>query len=57
MGSRNTEVSSSNVISGGAVVFSGAMEMDEDDEEGEEDIVSSVLSDGLEGIKFSRWCR
>ena len=56
MGSRNTEASSSNVISGDAVAFSGAMEMDEDDEEGEEDIVNSVLSDGLEGVKFSRWC-
>ena len=58
MGSRNTEVSLSNVISGGAIGFSEVIEIDEDDEEGEEDIVSLglLLSDSLKGIEFMRWC-
>ena len=58
MGSRNTEASSSKVISGGAIGFSEVIEIDEDDGEGEEDIVGFGLSfsDSLKGIKFVRWC-
>ena len=43
MGSCNTEVSSSNVISRGAIGFSEVIEIDEDDEEGEEDIVGFAV--------------
>ena len=58
VGSCNTEASSSKVISGGAIGFSEVMEIDEDDEAGEEDIVDFVLSfsDSLKGIEFVRWC-
>ena len=44
------------VISGGPRGLSDAMEMDEEDEEGEEDIVGLIFPDGLKGIEFSRWC-
>ena len=44
------------MISGGDMGLSEVMEMEEDDKDGEEDIVSLVFSDSLKGIKFTGWC-
>ena len=56
LGSRSTWTSSSNMISGGDMGLSEVMEMEEDDKDGEEDIVGLVFSDSLKGIKFMGWC-
>ena len=54
-GSRSTNATSFMVISGGPRGSSDAIEIDEEDEAGEEDIVSLIFPNGLEGVEFSRW--
>ena len=44
------------MISGGDMGLSEVMEMEEDDKDGEEDIVGLVFSDSSKGIKFTGWC-
>ena len=53
-GSQSTWVSSSRVISVSPRGLSEATEIEEDDDDGEEDIVGLEFSDGSEGIEFKR---
>ena len=55
LGSRSTEANSVIVISGDPRESLEVIEMEEDDDWGEEDIVGLVLSDSLKRIEFVRW--